>query len=206
MEVQRSSGLKIVGFAYVLAEKEKEVNADRHRRRSNEGCRCSPTRAMLSAYHGKQTHTHCEIVFPSDADELACRAYGVFGDKGVVRQQRTFSNPSYAWVYLAVTRRQYDSALAFCEAQVGKPYDFVAASWRLVVWPPISTGERWWCASFVHAALQRAGLLRHHSVNTLDVDDLVGLVSASDRKLFDASPLALRTLTEKKSKSARGPK
>lgn len=181
-----------IALAYVDRLKEREFNKERrkqHAAQDNNGsccCCCSPLReSVISLYNSRQNFIHCEIAFPSEATGDQCLAYGVFGDRGVEEMKRTFSNPSYRYIHMNVTADQYTKAKVFCSRQKGKPYDAVAASWRLVIWPPRATGRSWWCASFVHACLQQMGMLKHYKLNTLDVDDIVSLIEQqySNRKM-----------------------
>ncbi len=224
-----------IGVAYLDRQRDECINGERmasrrlgqrerrcccwcHRRRCCSSCWFCwlPDLNMttLDCYRRRQKYTHCEVVFPLDADEQTaaavgidsgrvnqdCLAYAAFEDAGVRDMRRPFSNTAYSFVFLKVGALEYDAALRFCreEAWRKRPYNHVAASWRLLVWPPApptrKARARWWCASFVHAALQHAGLLTHLRLNTLDVDDIVAEVKAHRRRIEMAvTPLQMAT-------------
>lgn len=106
-------------------------------------------------------------------------AFAAFGDGGVTPVLRPFSNKAYQFLHLRVTRTEYHEALNFATDQIGKPFDPKGASWRLMIRPVYPTHKRWWCASLSHAILKRAGMLVHYPLNTLDVDDVVRLVTTT---------------------------
>ena len=194
--MENINGNNTIGLAYVNREKEREFNKDKYEREDSDWSCCSIDSVrdwVIERYNSKQKYIHCELAFaiPNGPN---CLAYGVFEDKGVVEMQRTFSNKSYQWIFLTVTQEQYNSVIRFCKKQVGKPYDYSSTSWRLIACPIVADYKQWWCASFVHAALQKAGLLKHYTVNTLDVDDIVDLISKHKKKIVQGStPFMLKT-------------
>ncbi len=169
-------------------------------------CMCSCLRnSAIRLYNSKQTYVHCEIVFSLAGNTVNCLAYAVFEDKGVVKMKRSFSNPAYRWLYFAISESEHARMIDFCEKQLGKAYDGAAASWRLMVWPPKSRGDRWWCASFVHASFRQIGMLRDYAVNTLDVDDIVSIVEFSTRRIGVAmTPYHIRGAQQKYAKDMFG--
>ncbi len=171
-----------MGIAYVVRSRERQCNAERHRARLK-SLRWWHFREHLTEWYTlQQENVHCEVSFPDDNPRSdTCVAYAVFSHEGVVKTLRTFTNPSYHWIYLNITRKDYKAAVEFCEKQIGKPYDHTATGWRLVLWPPVADGRSWWCASFVHAVLQKVGLLLHYQINTLDVDDIIKSIRRSTR-------------------------
>lgn len=190
-----------IGIAYVNQKQYAELNAQKLKNQRDEHCCCSFKRCQIyfhSIYNSKQRNVHCEIVFPLD-DETSknCLAFGAFADKGVKKMTRSFSNPSYHWTYLSVTDEEYTKAMNFCLGQVGKQFDSSSAGWRLLIWPPKSNDDQWWCASLVHAALIKMGLLKNFRLNTLDVDDIVQLLAKSRRVIpGKISPLEKFTVTQ----------
>ncbi len=176
---------QLIGIAYVDRKVYRKQNKQNFARLKRKQRFCSFERLKTKindVYNSIQTYVHCEIVFDSSNIEgKTCRAYAAL-EEGVITMERTFSNPAYRWIYLSITNDEYLKAIEFCENQVGKEYDTIATSWRLLVWPPTATQDKWWCASFVHAVLQKIGMLRNYSLNTLDVDDIVNLISQSERK------------------------
>lgn len=106
---------------------------------------------------------------------------------GVVGMLRVFSSPSYKTLSIRVTQADLVRAKNFAMSQIGKPYDFSAASWRLLFFPPSATTERWWCGSLAHGILQEAGLLRWQPLNTLTVGDIVTLINKSPRRELNAA-------------------
>ncbi len=197
-----------LGLAYVNREKEREFNKAKYEAAASEWTCCSIDSLrdwVIERYNSKQKYIHCELAFSIPDDEHNCLAYGVFEDKGVVRQKRTFSNESYQWIFLNVTPVQYTAVSKFCNQQVGKKYDYSSTGWRLIACPIISDKITWWCASFVHAALQKAGLLKYYSVNTLDVDDIVELVSKQQKRIIQSStPFMFQSATDVYSKNMFG--
>ncbi len=204
--VKTSGG--IVGVAFVSREKDLELNAKAYaqgvaRRRTGccfGWCFCEMKRAIYDAYTSSRTYIHCEMVFPADGDGTRCVAYPVFSDgesSGVSKQMRTFSNPSYDVVYLTVNQRELTKIVKFCDEHVGDKFDYVATGWRFAVCPPEATGETWWCASFVHAALQEINILADRRLNTLDVDDIRQELESSPRKIsFGGAPSDRRALED----------
>ena len=188
-----------IGLAYVNRKKEREFNKDKYDNASGFVNCCSIDSLRnwtIDQYNCKQRYIHCELAFSLPNDKQNCLAYGVFEDKGVFKQERAFTNKSYEWIFLNCTKHQYASVINFCEDQLGKQYDYSSTSWRLIACPIISDKKKWWCASFVHAALQKAGLLKHYSVNTLDVDDIVDLVSEQKQRIVQgATPYLLQSAT-----------
>lgn len=184
-----------MGVAYVDRRQERLQNAKRHHAHLQGTRWWHFAEHVTEWYMSRQKYVHCEIAFPdNDPRSDTCVAYAVFVDKGVVKMDRTFSNPAYHWIYLSITDEQYQTAMRFCEGQLGKPYDYNAAGWRLALWPPAAGGNSWWCASLVHAVLQKVGLLVHHQINTLDVDDVVETVKRSRRVIkVGMSPAELST-------------
>ncbi len=190
----------IVGVAFVSREKDLKLNAKAYAEaaaRRQTGCClgwcfCELKRAVYDAYTSSREYIHCEIVFPTDGDRTKCVAYPVFSDgesSGVTKQMRTFSNPSYDMIYLTVNPTELKKIVNFCDEHVGDKFDYVATGWRFVVCPPEATRETWWCASFVHAALQEINILTDHRLNTLDVDDIRGELESNPRKIsFGGAP------------------
>ncbi len=174
-------------------------NAEKTKRQERDQgccCACCLQSWVMSMYNARQTYVHCEVSFSIGPESINCLAYGVFAKEGVMEMKRTFSNPAYHWVYLSISHKEYLTAKAFCQRQVGKPFNAEATCWRLMVWPPKSDGKKWWCASFVHAVLKKIGLLLSYPINTLDVDDIVRLVSKSNRRIkIGASPLELKNFS-----------
>ncbi len=182
-----------IALAYVDRQKEREINEKRRRKMMKKTTFCSKSKLyMIDFYNSFQKYIHCEIIFLSEQEQKQnnsntnCLAFAAFGDQGVVKIQRTFSNPSYRYIFLKVSKKQYDNAKKFCENQIGKKYDSQSASWRLLVWPiRKSINDTWWCASFVHACLQKIDLLKYYQINTLDVDDIVSLVNEHPERILD---------------------
>lgn len=100
---------------------------------------------------------------------------------GVVAMMRTFTSPKYKTLTISVDVAAFNRTRAFALNQLGRPYDFSAASWRIVLFPPAPTTRRYWCASLAHAILKHASLLRWQPLNTLDVTKIVTLVNLSGR-------------------------
>lgn len=199
-------------IAYISRERDLEHNHERHEeaRASRALCTARAWRdRFIEMYSARQQYTHVEIVFPLDSltpDERAkyrvktpkgfpisecVLAFAAFSDRGVTVMARPFTNKGYQFREIQVTRDQVNRALAFALKQVGRPYDSVGASWRLLVWPSAPTRERWWCASLTHAILQRVGVLKNYPLNTLDVDDIVHLVKQSSRAKAGTTPHGL---------------
>ena len=196
-------------LAYMSRERDMEHNAARHAA-SRAGRSCLSAASwrdrLIDAYSAQQTNTHVEVAFPLSAltaaqlkayDVAAPRgatvdecvlAFGAFSDRGVTVSARPFSNAGYRFLYISVQRAEFDAALRFALAQVGRAYDRGGASWRLLVWPAPPTRRRWWCASLAHAILQKAGMLAHYPLNSLDVDDIVAIIGRSGRLYRGMTP------------------
>jgi hypothetical protein len=66
--------------------------------------------------------------------------------------------------------------------QRGKKFDTRSTQpLRFAVAPTSADRESWWCASLTTAALQEIGILAGIEPNSLDVDDVIRLVSFSPR-------------------------
>jgi hypothetical protein len=99
---------------------------------------------------------------------------------GVVGMLRAFTSPTYQTVSIRVSERDLLRAKDFAMAQLGKPYDFAGASWRLLIYPPAPTHDRWWCGSLTHGILKKAGLLRYQPLNTFTVGHIVAHITKSE--------------------------
>ncbi|KKK90635.1 hypothetical protein LCGC14_2721030 [marine sediment metagenome] len=179
-----------IALIYVDRQMERDENYKRRQKMMKKTTFCSKLKLyMIDFYNSFQKYIHCEIIFLSEQNKnnnINCLAFAAFEDQGVVKTQRTISNPSYCYIFLKVSKKQYDNAKKFCEYQVGKNYDSQSASWRLLVWPiRKSINNTWWCASFVHACLQKIDLLKYYQINTLDVDDIVSLVKEHPERILD---------------------
>lgn len=110
------------------------------------------------------------------------RAKGVKSTRqkhGVIGMLRSFASGNYKSLSLRVTDEQFFAAKNFAMRQLGKPYDHAAASWRILIFPPAPSHRRYWCASLAHAILQQCGFLKWNPLNTLDVSNIVSLMSKS---------------------------
>lgn len=178
-----------MALAYIDRKKEKEINSKKYEEMMKQIKCCSLSKLkfyMTNIYNSFQKYTHCEIIFLSESTirkkNINCLAFAAIADQGLVRIERTFSNPAYRYIFFNVSKEEYNNAKKFCESQVGKQYDFKGASWRLLVWPISGNNNCWWCASFVHACLKKIGKLKYYEINTLDVDDIVDLVNQQNER------------------------
>lgn len=190
-----------ITLAFVVHKTEQRRNRARYEAaaRARGCCSIAALRAkVIGCYNNMQRYSHCEVGFPLVNGGDKVLAFASFSDKGVVKMSRTFSNTSYQYLHLTVTREQMIAAYKFGTSQVGAHYDGRSASWRLICCPPtVSRGGRrasdssWWCASLAHAILQHAGFLVHYRLNTLDVDDIVDTMEHSLRTTEGATPYVL---------------
>jgi hypothetical protein len=127
-----------------------------------------------------QKYKHIEIAFPCDSTpDGDCVTFGVFSDgNGIKERIRKFTNPAYEWLELTVTDKEYDILMNFCRARVSfvngtqeRAYDetslFMSQIW------PTERENKYWCVSFVIAALQEIGMFRYYNKNTFTIDEAV---------------------------------
>ncbi len=189
-----------VGIAYVDRAKLEKVKNDKKSGEyiRNSGITTCIQERIAQWYVSKQKYCHCEIAFVNEheSQETTCIAYGVFSDSGVFREQRTFSNPAYNWIYLSITEEQRKKAERFCMRQVGKSFDEQGSKW-MPFWPASHpTTDKWWCASFTVAVLHELGFLKYYRTNTLDVDDIVKALEKSSHVIQSMTPLRMKTLKD----------
>jgi hypothetical protein len=148
---------------------------------------------FIKYYVNKQKYNHCELGFPLEEDNTKCMAYGVFRECGVFSKERTFANSAYKWIYLKINGTQKRKLIKFCDAQIGKPFDYSGVKWS-IIWPNkykskvYKDRDRWWCAPFIVAALQQIGMLTSYNPDCLDVDDIINIVKESDKVITSLSP------------------
>lgn len=187
-----------IGIAYVDGKKERRQNKDKYKKLESDMSCCSLQYIqylLQMKYKKSQKYVHSEILFCYGKNSNVADSYGVYEASGVTRQQREFTNPSYKFIFLNVTLREFDMIHDFCKSQLGKDFDYTAASWRLLIYPPKCKGNKWWCASYVHAALKKIGLLRDYRLNTLDNDDLISLLRKSNRICSGLNPGDFKNVT-----------
>lgn len=171
-----------IGIAYVNGVKERRLNKKKYKKLEREIPCCSfqyVQYLLQMNYKKRQKYVHSEILFCYGKSSSTADSFGVFEGTGVTRQQREFGNRAYNFIFISVSMPEFDTIFNFCNEQLKKPFDYTAASWRLLIYPPKSTNRSWWCASFVHAALKRIGLMTNYRLNTLDNDDLITLIEKS---------------------------
>jgi hypothetical protein len=135
---------------------------------------------LIEMYYSSQKYMHCELAFFLQNGQENVLAFGAASDLGVFKKERTFSNPSYDWIFLKTTRAQALEIFFFCENAVGQSYDPVGVQWSKV-WPSYpyqdSSGQKtWWCSSFVVEALQLMGLFNTVIPQTIDIDDIIAFL------------------------------
>ena len=145
--------------------------------------------AISEWYVSHQTYSHCEIAIPNETE--VCTAYGVFSSKGVFQDERTFKNPSYRWIFLETTEREFNLMRNFCVKQLGKEYDPTGPFISVVKPRPCVT--KFWCVPFVVQALQKAGLCKFLNASALDVDDVIQYLLMHPKRVdgFDRQRLKL---------------
>jgi hypothetical protein len=196
--------MSTIGIAYVDGKMEAELkkNSAQVKRKYSvtPGLFQTLYHHLVSYYQGTQIYTHCELVFPQERSNSGTYlAYGVFSDEGVFVRERTFTNPAYKVLYLSLPRKNVSAALAFCKSQVGKGFDEIGMRYS-AVWPLRTSPKKrgWWCTAFTATALQRAGVLREYQPNSLDTDDIVGLLSLHTGKVTGTLGLVGSTESDKK--------
>ena len=171
-----------IGIAYVSGAQERKINKKKYKNEESSMSCCTlqyGNYLLQMGYKKKQKYIHSEIIFCYNDNCSYADSYGVYENTGVTRGDREFSNKAYKFLFFSVSELEFDTIFAFCTKQLKKKFDYAAASWRLLIYPPKSDNLRWWCASFVHAALKTLNLLKDYRLNTLDNDDLVDLIRHS---------------------------
>lgn len=135
---------------------------------------------LVEIYYSSQKYMHCELAFFLRNGKENVLAFGAASDLGVFKKERTFSNPSYEWIFLKTTPQQAMDIFFFCESCVGQSYDSVGVEWSKF-WPTYpyvdANGKKtWWCSSFVIEALQLMGLFNTVIPQTLDIDDIIAFL------------------------------
>jgi hypothetical protein len=192
-----------VCIAYVDRKTEEELNKNREKNtdiyKDKTGLYrffTSIMETIIRRYNSQQNYVHCEVVFPVDNSPGECIAFAVFSDLGLVRQQRTFANPSYNYIWLSVSKEDYWNSYQFCMDEVEKKIKFdYSGVKRMPVWPrnpPITRSL--WCASFTVCFLHKIGILKYYRINTLDVDDIIEILNQSNRKILGFTPLQMNTI------------
>lgn len=92
--------------------------------------------------------SHCEIVF-SDGTCFSSSPR----DGGTRFKKINFQPDHWEFIELELSYQDEDTVLAFCEGEVGKPYDWAGAIFRL----PFMNG-RWYCSEVCVEALERGGV------------------------------------------------
>lgn len=148
--------------------------------------------SIANLYLRTSEYCHCEIAFmyESQYKRHKCLAFSVFAESGVFEKEREFSKDHYRWVFLQVSETQKARALAFCRANVKKPFDQTGAYFMPFWAGPEPSGESWWCGSFTLAALHRAGFLLGMRNGSIDIDDIVLQLLEHRRRTFALDPQA----------------
>ncbi len=156
----------------------------------------------IDMYNASQKYMHCEIAFFLKEDnEIDVLAFGAASELGVFRKKRTFSNPSYRYIFLETTRAQALEIYHFCDSCVGQQYDIVGVQWSKF-WLSLpyedENGNRtWWCSSFVVCALQRIGLFNTVLPYVIDIDDIISVLERHRLRLTNhATPYELEQATK----------
>jgi hypothetical protein len=165
----------------------------------------------VEVYYASQKYMHCELAFflknGSETGSKDVLAFGAASELGVFRKERTFSNPSYEWIFLKTTREQALDILFFCESCVGQSYDNVGVEWSKC-WPSYpyvdkANKKTWWCSSFVVEALQVMGLFNTVIPQTLDIDDIIAFLEEHPLRIINLmTPFQLNMALEQFRKSA----
>ena len=183
-----------IGIAYFDSSKLDKKKSNAYIR--NAGCTTWVQELAAQWYTSLHKYCHCEVAFVDEnpTEDNTCIAYGVFSESGVFRENRTFGNPGYCWIYLSITNEQRRKAEEFCKKQVGKPFDEQGVKF-MPIWPSSTpTKDKWWCASFTVAVLHQIGFFTCYRTNELDVDDVVKVLESHPRRIESASPYLIKEL------------
>lgn len=198
---------RIIGVCFVNRTKEEELNSERKKsyiskeeeKHKQAGIfsylMYMAKRKLTDYYVGKMKYTHCEIAFMDDPksnnNNDMCKAFSVFGDKGVFLKDRSFSNPAYEWIFLSITATQYNNMQKFCEKQLGKGYDLYGMR-MLAFWPRPCPSDSWWCVPLIVSTLQEGGIFVGYRPYALDVDDVRAYLTNHTNVIKSMTPLQLK--------------
>lgn len=111
----------------------------------------------LTARVSQHGISHVELVFDGGL------AFSIYDDRPPFLRERSMSNPGYELVSLAVSAREYQSALQFCRSAVAEGYDFDFRGMYLATVHPGHCAERsssalrkTFCSKIITEALQYA--------------------------------------------------
>jgi hypothetical protein len=192
----------VIGIAYVDTEKQQqELNKRRKNKKKNKntGCMNALFEWFAMFYLSDKKYCHCEVAFQKESgnyDDLTCLAYGVFTDKGVFEEKRTFSNPAYQWIYIKITEQQKINAIKFCKSQVGKEFDYWGAHLMPFWAGKEPKGDKWWCGSFTLAALHHANILTECRIGAMNIDNIIEILENHPKKINSMSPYDVYQMQE----------
>ena len=188
-----------IGIAYVDTKKQKETLESSRKHKKPRGCMGWLYDSVANFYLSDKKYCHCEVAFNktnNSLNDLTCLAFGVFSDKGVFCENRTFSNPAYDWIWINVTEKQKERALKFCNAQVGKEFDYWGAH-LMPLWAGSEPqGDKWWCGSFTLAVLHEAGILTSCRNGSMSIDDIIDFLQEHPNKTGRITPYNLHQLEQ----------
>jgi hypothetical protein len=159
---------------------------------------------VIELFLQNQEYIHIELAFTCETTETEgeCIAYGAFSKIGLASKIRKFTNPSYEWVYLRVTKLEMEKIKTFCETRISfarsiddRIYDETSV-FMSQIWP-LYRNHKYWCVSFVIKALQEIGMFKYFSSETFTVDEAVHYLRNHERTIIGIPP---RILKEHKAK------
>ena len=148
---------------------------------------------LIRGFTKNMIYKHCEIAFTKDLiqNELIPKgyvlAYGIIRDGFLFGKHRTFSSDQYEWKWISLPKKQCLDMQKFCMAQVGKPYDSLAAK-RSAFWPKPIDAQKWYCTDFVVSALQQGGIMLGKNPRSQTTDDVYDVICQQGNLVQRASP------------------
>jgi hypothetical protein len=142
---------------------------------------------IISYYVKSKLYNHIEIAFPIENRPDIVFSYSVFQDNGVYRDERSYTNSNYFFMYFRISLKNRNKMIKFLDRQYFKQknWDYNGAK-KSVIFPIVNEDfdDNWWCTSLVFRAIQIGGFLTEYNPYAMETDDIYYMLKHDKRRIL----------------------